>query len=248
MSMKVLPAKVVGAVFALLLLGSFDVFGQTSPSRPDGQLLKKPADFAKWEVIYTYAKSDAPGTRPSAPGDLKSLVTTKTGNIVHEQATDLQGRITDTWHTGATQYRKPPGEAVWYQPVPPSEGQGGSSDYAPIPPNGYRQWDWVGESTFVGTFPFDNVACLVFVPGGRSAVGEEDEKKAAAKIGAMPVVAYVNAETRLPVALRMGNITGRVTFHPSPASAQVLPTDLIDQLRNAEQSRKNLFQQPARPF
>lgn len=232
----------------VLMLGSLDAPAQTPADRPEGVLLKKPADFAKWEVTYSYAKSDVPGGRPPTPAEPKTLLTTKTGNIVHEQATDLQGRITDTWHTGPTQYRKPAGETVWYQPVAPSDGQGGSSDYAPIPPNGYRQWDWVGEGSYALTLPFENVPCLVFVPGGRKTVGEDDEKKAAAKISAMPVVAYVNAETRLPVALRMGNVISRLTFQPPPSSLQSLPPDLLEQLRKAEQSRKNLFQQPARPF
>jgi hypothetical protein len=239
--------RMFGMACAGLSLVSHGAIAQATSEQAGDSLLKKPADFSKWEISYSYPKVDAPGVRPPVGTEPKSLVTTKTGGLIHEQVTDIQGRVTDVWHAGPTQYRKPPGETTWYQPVPPSDSQGGSSDYSPIPPNGYRGWDWVGAASFAGTFPFEGVPCLVFLPGGRTATGSE-ESKATAKIAASPVAAYVNAETRLPVMMRLGNVTSRMTFHTAPTVAQTLPTDLVEQAQKAEQGRKNLFQLPSKPF
>lgn len=223
------------------------LLAQRSPDLPEGVLLKKAADFSKWKVLYSYTKPEGPEAKAPSPEEARAIVTTKTGNIVHEEFVDLHGRKTETWHAGSMQYRKSAGESIWYKPVAPNEGQSGSSDYAPMPANGYRNWEWVDERSFVGMLPFENVPCLVFVPGGLKAVAE-DVMKDPVKIAALPIVAFVNAETRLPFALKVGEVTGRMSFEAPPPAMQTLPLDLIDQIQKGEEGRRNLYQQPTRPF
>lgn len=221
---------------------------QKRPEIPEGVLFKGAPDFSKWTVTFSDAVKKEFGGKPRSGLEPEKLITTKTRNLVREELVDINGCRTETWHAGAIQYRKPHGETIWYEPLPPNESQGGSSDYSPIPAKGFREWEWVGDSSYVGRVPFDEVDCLAFVPGAGKPVDEEDPKKAAEQLAKTPIVAYVNAETRLPFALRSGDVIRRFTFESPPAEMQVLPPDLLDQIKKGKEAKERLFQPAARPY
>jgi hypothetical protein len=88
----------------------------------------------------------------------------------------------------------------------------------------------------------------VFAPGGAAKLDLSNPAHIKELLAAKPLVAYVSAETRLPVALRSGAITQRFHFASPPSVMQSLPAELLDQIRKGEQARQRLYQPAPRPY
>ncbi len=215
---------------------------------PAGALLKAAPEFSKWTVTYNYPAQPVADS-PRLTGDETHRVTTiKTGKIISEDLVDGRGCHTETWHVGALQYLKPHGKPTWFESSPSAGVDPVSTDYSPLPPNGFRAWDWVGRDSYAGRVALEGGDTFVFVPGGAQRLDLSIPGKAKERIAAQPLVAFVNAETRLPLALRSGSVTQRFVFDPPPNAIQSLPADLLDQIRKGEEARQRLYQPAPRPY
>ena len=248
------PRRILLGFAALFAFGAFPANAQdsNSPSAPleipADPLLKAAPDFSKWTVNYVYPKQPATNCPPLSGDETHRMTVTKTGNIVSEDVVDGRGCHTETWYVGALQYRKPPGKSNWFESSPTIGANPVSTDYSPLPPNGFRAWDWIGRESYAGKVALESGESFVFVPGGAQKLNLSNPGRLKELIAAQPLVAYVNAETRLPVALCSGGVTQRVVFDPPPNAVQTLPADLLDQIRKGEEARRRLYQPAPRPY
>lgn len=237
-------------VFLTLVAVSFlagRMFAQEAGEKltpPSGALLKLAPDYSKWTVNYIYAQASDPKT-PLTGTETHQVNMTKTRTIISEDIVDGMGRHDSIWHVGPLQYRKPPEQTIWFESSAARGNVEVHSDFRPLPANGFRGWDWVGEETYVGTLPLGTVSCLVFAPEGAKGIKGALTKE---QVAALTTVAFVNVETRLPVMMRVGNVTQQFVFAPPPTAMQELPTDLKEQIKQAEQARQRLYQPAPRPY
>ena len=239
---------------ALVVCGVITANGQDSSASsahleiPVGPLLKPAPDFSKWTVSYSYPKAGSPGAAALDGDQTCQVTTTRTGEIISEDIVDGKGHHTELWHVGALQYRKPAGKADWFQSSPANGTNYGNSDYSPLPSNGYRDWEWVGKDSYVGTLVLENGKWFEFVPGSTKKLDQANPGRMKEQLAAQPLVAYVNAETRFPDTLRTGEVTQRFLFASPPTGMQALPPDLVEQIKKGEEARRRLYQPARRPY
>ncbi len=247
-------------VFIFMMLGHAYPQADRPPlaDAPSDPLLQSAPDFSQWEIAFTYPKDprSQPTAKPSGkvpaataicPG---KSVTTRTRQIVHEDVTDLDGQRTEKWHIGTLQYARPPGQKVWFESDAGGLADGTAIDanYSPFPASGFRDLDWISRTTYLGTLKFNDRDCLVFTPDDSPNNVSVDRAQQLANWESLPTVACIDAVTRLPVLVRINGETRRFTFCDPPAEMQVLPSDLAEQVKKAEEARTRLLQQPQRPY
>ncbi|HEY8994294.1 MAG TPA: hypothetical protein VIM71_06525 [Lacunisphaera sp.] len=218
---------------------------------PAGPLLHAAPDFAQWTTQYSYpddTKKD--GTDAAAaknvplPGNLanrpRTLVTTKTRDVIHMETTTVGGAVTDAWQIKGDCWVKYPGKALWtgYTASNPTEIVGKLRATLLLPASGFRDLTWLDKDAYAGRTKSEWGDCYVFLPGGHAA--NADISKGI--LDAAPIIAYVDAQTRLPVMVR--NPDGMRVFkfvQPPPTSVLQIPDVLVGEIKetNAVQVQRN---------
>ncbi len=223
---------------------------------PAGPLLRAVPDCSQWEITFRYpddrrskergAPVQADASRNARP---RKTVTTKTGRIVHEQQTDVIDRVTEWWFDGPTQYYKTAGDALWLQLLPDAhQSVGMATTYRALPPSGYHDLEWINETTYVGTILYGQGNCLVFAPKGARSLDLSDPAQRPKLLEAAHTLAYVDADTRLPLAVKAGGVVRTFVFDAPPTQAQRFPADLAEQIKKAGEGRARLELPAARPY
>ena len=221
---------------------------------PAGPMLRPVAPYSEWVITYSYPEDRAAkgGKKPETASQQRTskprkTLTTKTDCNIRVHTVDVAGRTEERWFVGSVQYIKPAGSGAWYWCA---GGNPGSNLYysPPLPASGFADMDWINEKAYVGTARVGNTDCMVFVPGGLDPASAGNPARQAAQLAAEPKVAYVNAETRLPVALRILGEIRQFTFNNPPTALLCLPPDLAAQIKRGEEARQRLEQPAARPY
>jgi len=250
--------NLIGKIF----LGAIVAALATSPSalaqnKPlEGAPLNAAPEFAQWTITFSYPDQRAPKTPNSPPaippasdGRPKEIVTTKTKTIVHEETTEGRGTKSEKWYVGATQYRKDPGATIWFANEPSTlVNVQKDFHYTPLPPSGFRGLEWLTPETYAGVISYQGRNCLVFLPGGAAAIKLGGPGAPYPALAELPNVAFIDANTRLPLEVRNGGIIQFYQFAREAPSMQALPPDLADQIKKGEEGRKKLDARPPRPY
>ena len=121
--------------------------------------------------------------------------------------------------------------------------------------NDFPEFDWVSKATYVGKQKSGNLNYLVFKITTYpmrfrdyelfKVVTNEDGSSATIDLGSpVPVVAFVNEESRMPAMLKIGTDTRTYRFLPPPSTALALPeafSKAIDAMIKKMQASPNLF-------
>jgi hypothetical protein len=227
-----------------------------SLEKPKGPLLKSAPDYASWTVFFTYPEDAAkkPGNdkaalTPQMAARPRKMVVDKTGATMRVETTDVSGRIKSKWYLGDTQYILRPGQKLWIE----SKGSPESNDpnYEKQPATGFSDFEWVCETTYLGKMSFGGRTCLVFVPGGASvldAAGPNvDAKKIQTTLAAQPILALVDAESRLPYVFRNRGEVHTFVFGPPPPAKLSIPVELSEMIKRGIEAQARLLAPIPRP-
>ena len=227
---------------------------QTAPAKPEppqGQLLVNAPDFSRWVVDYTYPedrdRNAAASMAPAVKARPRRTILIKTREILSSEIIDVGGRTTRRWYSGSTQYSKRDGEALWGRSGPSGPGSATDFFYVPMPANGFPDFDLVSAENYAGVAQYGGVAALVFLHGGSNKINLADVKEIA-QLASQPVVAYIDAKSRLPLGLKIGGEQRKYTFLTPPSAMQVLPPDLAAEIKKGEDGRARLNQPAPRPY
>ncbi|XHR28348.1 MAG: hypothetical protein ACFUZC_20815 [Chthoniobacteraceae bacterium] len=197
-------------------------------------ILRRAPAFACWEVTF----EGKPGSA-SMPG-LRSVLLTKTGEIVHEQFRFENGQAGECWLIGPTQMVRLPGDRAIKMDL---YGKG-----LPITPyalnaTDFPGFDWVSPQTYTGVKKADGRVYSIFQKyGTRMEVDEPEMVRFLSDLNAgqsintgeaLPVIAVVDGQTYLPVALHLGGEVRRYRFLEAPKAMQSLPEEFGAIYRNA---------------
>ena len=229
---------------------------RAKPELPSGQLLRAPADFSRWIITFTYP-TDKPKRESASPEDNdptanarpRHTTTTKTGRIIHEEQTDVIGRITETWFDGSKQYIKRSNSSLWFEfTAEAALHTAPSSIERSLPPSGYRGLEWINASAYAGILPYGGGNCLVFVPGGHESVDLQNSEQLSKRMEAMEKVAYIDADTRLPIAVRTHTELRTFRFDSPPPTMQTVAVDLADEIKRGKEGHARLERPANRPY
>lgn len=216
------------------------------PSPPPGVLLNVPPEFSQWIVTYSYPQ-DRPARTDTKPsplnGDLPRRVTvTKTKDIIHEEIVTVSGAKHDKWQNSGKYYMKPTNQAYWgeYDASFAKDYQISDFKLLPVPSDKFRGLEWVGGKTYAGSLKDQGREYLLFIPTDSTSVNFND----ATALKSLPVVAYIDAATRLPIAYKSGDIVQQYIFGNAPAEMQAFPADLSQEIKDGNERHAKVFVAP----
>lgn len=221
------------------------------PPPPSGPLLAPAPDFSEWQIAFAYPqdkkdKQKTPVPTPLNPELPRTILVTKTQKVIHEQIALVSGKTMSKWQLGQDFYLKPPGQSYWgfYNSTYFKNNPTSDATYMPVPENGFRDLDWVSGETYAGTIQSAAGAYLVFVPENARTIDVSNAKA----LQAATKIVYVNAQTRLPGTVRLGDVVRTYTFRPPPAAPQSLPADLAAEKKKSDEINARFKAAPAKEY
>jgi len=203
----------------------------TRPEPPAGPLLAPAPDFSQWVVTFSYPGERDQSTPSSASAPsitetrTRTITTTKTKDIVHEETIGVRGEKRDDWHIGLNQYAKLPSSNTWFLGQPDVK----------FPASGFRDLDWITTEGYIGTVKLGGRPCLVFAPDAPPSLGLSGATPQAKDLEALPRVAYIDAESRLPVQVQENGTIRFFRFNSPPTDMLTPPPDLEQELKKAKE-------------
>jgi len=243
----------------LIILCAASAHAQTGsspkPELPPGPPLAPAPSFSQWIVTFSYPEERAKSENPSGfgPGPVnvgtrtKKITTTKTEEIVHEEFVDGLGGKFDQWHVGPILYIKSSGSNTWGQIEASRATDRGIDTDEVLPANGFRGLGWIARDNYAGTVKYSGRNCLLFVLGAppHLDLSNPDSLK---KLESLNAVAFVDAESRLPVEAGASGVIRYFQFADAPSDKLTLPPDLAQQIQQGEEGRARLEQRLPRPY
>jgi hypothetical protein len=222
----------------------------SKPVPPPGPLLAPAPAFSQWTITFSYPEdqkgnglantSEAPKPVPQYMAIRpRTIITTKTVGIIHEETVTVASSKTEDWQIHGSYYTKYPGNSFWsaYEKFGSTQEAIRLADGMALPDSGFRGLNWISKETFAGKIKTSSGDNLVFVPGGSVAVNAEDPSKQKG-LESLPTIAYVDAETHLPIMVRAAGETRVFNFSQTPpTSMQTLPDDLAAEIKIGDEIR-----------
>jgi len=202
------------------------------PPLPPGPLIQKRApDFAKWVITTVSAPASSansastPTTDVSADNDTQSagkqkvaleVAMTKTGKIMLREVRTQGGQVVPTWCVGGFQITLFGNSSIIRAKNPDPTIP--TPDYEDYSDSDFLGFDWITLAKYTGIKEFGGRKCIVFQENDAGGIRS----------------AYIDLETRLPVALIAGGGTRTYVFKTPPTSELTLPPPVVQLLKNRQ--------------
>jgi hypothetical protein len=258
--MNALPRVALAVVLALVpFVAEAQNEPAPKPELPPGPAIASAPEFSQWVTTFSYLEDRAAALahdNKALPPDVltrtRTITTTKTKEIVHEEYVDGNGTKFDEWHVGPVVYMKDPAAKQWGELSASTAGSGatGGPNYSRLPTTGFRDLDWITRENYAGTIKLGDRPCLVFIVGAPShfILSSSALTSQADELDSFSRVAYVDAETRLPMQVQISGVLRYYRFGTAPTDKLTLPPDLTNQLEVGEEGRAVMSQRLPRPY
>jgi hypothetical protein len=218
------------------------------PVPPPGPLIQKRApDFARWVTRAKISmpkppeKTSAAATGSPASDDEEIVTVTKTGAVVHVERTDEQRKTWQTWCRGTVQIAVTPGSQIYLVAAPPNKDVVNPL-YFDFSNSDFEGFEWISAQNYTGIKPVLGKNCLTF----------KDDRRVTGTLAPAPVsnalVACIDLETRLPVALMNDNGIVTYQFLKPPEAMQDLPANVQAVLDKQKQDIQSVKRKPSLPY
>ncbi len=195
---------------------------QKLPSQP---FVASVPDTARWNVTVSYPQDR--GEPVSVPEDalkneFKTMSFERTGDLYHSETVYASGRKNEYWQSGISDYYWGWDSKIWSITTEKGEAR----------PIIFDNVEWLGTDNYLGIMTYSGHRCLVFGTGGPQ--GFKLSGDDASQIDQLNEVALIDAQTRLPVEIRLGSTYYQYRFVDPPSDKLVLPADLAQQIEKQE--------------
>jgi hypothetical protein len=254
--------KLIGIVGMILGAASI-ALAQTAP-QPNapltGEVLAHAPEFSKWTISYGKATPGLGGDDISPQGGGKVVVVTKTKTILCERSTQTGDKV-DKWHIEGVQYTVIPKtkQCITADLAAFQRGVASADYYTDYSLTDFPGMEWVSAKNYVHSLQYMGRDCLVFqdilslytAEELREIQKDRNGKKRASFNPAdyqIPVLAYVDSQTRLPVMLQRGSELRVYRFEAPPGAMLKPPAEVLQNIKKRIEKDKELSTMPARPF
>ncbi|MEZ0298750.1 MAG: hypothetical protein ACAI35_20060 [Candidatus Methylacidiphilales bacterium] len=208
--------------------------------RPESVFASVPGAVV-WTVTYTYPEEmgtdSTPGQKPSLKGRIRSLKTSRLGDVTHILMVNIDSANQDIWSTGDEHYGKCNHTSDW--------GKASLSSIEAL--RGFPGTDWMAADQQVGKVVWHDTECVLFMPKPHPTLEMGDAKKLKAALEKAPFFAIMDAKTRLPIEIHSGGIKEVFEFGPAPRTLE-LPDDLTAQINQGKRVRALMNARAPRPY
>lgn len=243
----------------LLLLGSSLRAQEANPTPPDlppGPPIEKRApEYSQWLITTTVSGTAAvdeqgqqantaggAGKGAQAPSTTKIMVT-KTGKIYRVEHLDEHQQIWTVWASGATQVMVWPDRRSSALLAPSANRDAPNPFMTDFSTTDFPGFGWVDWKKFFQIKPYKGAKCIVFQEQQR--VDSDDPTPETVYI---TTTAYIDYDSRLPVALVTGEEANLFEWKPVPTGILSLPPSALAVLQQRQKAEQQMAQQAARPY
>jgi len=221
----------------------------TVPPLPPGPLIQKRApDFAQWAIrIVNDSAPEKSGVQtPDKKIDKEAawgaiIMTTKTGKILLRQTYDDRKRIWNTWCIGDlnVQTTLSPDGKNWVVQTPNADPHVHTPNYVDYSKSDFPDFAWISKNNYAGIKEMGGKKCIVFTASIK--MNSDDP---------MPTLlaAYIDLDTRYPVAFIQGGEFHSYEFKQPPKDTLPLPQLVQDLLNNRKKMAESAVVKPARSY
>ena len=223
------------------------------PAPPPGPLIQKRApDFAIWSIVTTASvKAGTKSGQTSSPrngsddsqASVTRVNTSKTGKVVRVERIDEKQQTWNVW------WSKGSAEILV---TPDGKVAALASSNNPDAPNPYHTdfsssdfqgFEWIAASNYTGIEKYMGMNCLAFK---KDLAVRADS--ASPRTIIVPVRAYVEIQSRLPIALVRGDQTSVYEWKSPPDAVLQVPTEVQNLLNQRSKSFELMATKGARPY
>lgn len=235
------------------------------PPLPPGPLINRAPDFSKWIVTYSGFQEKQEGMLKSqtvsnsgndekTPALIQRTVVVKTGTNRHITEIAVDGRQTEVWVKGGLEAFMRP---EWKNPVLSD----GSNPYDALRMDfshtDFPGFEWINASYYKGISIMEGRKCILFkafisrldgvtaLKALGDAASQSDEP---ADESGIKTSAYIDLETRLPIALQKGGELALYQFQAPPIAEIALPSNVQDAINQRAKHIQEVGQKPDRPY
>lgn len=210
----------------LLLLCSLSLPLAAQDNTAEPFVLKEPyvinraPNGTEWTVKFVVDKSaqPQPADTDAPPKPMAQVTTIKSGKYILRRETKDDGSTWDSWCIGEMQILLWPGGKKWIVATPSKRADIPSLNYVDYSKSDFPELEWINAASFVDVETYKGSDCLKFTASVKPMPDDEP----------VSLTAYINKETRYPIALVRPIGTSEYTFS-SATEALELPS-IVQQL------------------
>lgn len=205
---------------------------------------KAPAS-SNWTITYTYSSTTGEARQTAPSLQQKRVVktdVTKSASVKLERGYYDGGAVQDVWTSGGLSVLKDPAYAHKIVRRPAS--------------GDFPELFWVNEAKFEGRERVGDKECLIFekqlypmqfADPGLFAAEMAQENRTLDFGDPVPVTVWIDAATKLPVKLRIGEDLRTYAFNPPPSSPLLIPTEYSSAIAGVEEKYRAIVKPLAKP-
>ena len=197
----------------------------SKPPLPAGSLPARLPENASWTLTFTYEDEAAVRAAQFERGDrVKTLTVSKTGDTYLEQTVRRSGSVEEKWIYNGVQFKGYRNNIGILLISPPSE-DGFSPEWSDYSKGDFPELTWLSARNYTGEEKRDKKNTLFFV---------EDNRRA-----------WLDPETKLPIAAAQGQITMTYVYNDPPEGALAPPQHFLDILAKYRRGLEALSYRPS---
>jgi len=235
--------------------------GTVEPLPPGPLIQERAPKMARWLITLVVGKAKAPespsaagqkGAAPKLPWASKVAVT-KTDEIIREETLDEKGQTWSAWCLPGLQITVWPDGKSWFV----QQAQANRDPNVPVAmftdysKSDFPGFEWISEKNYTGIQKVGSKTCLVFRDVSALMSPEELKQMSPGDEGSNPtisVVASIDVETRLPVALTRGNEAHTYEFIAPPEQKLTFPPIVESLIENRDKNVQSVTRKSIRSF
>jgi hypothetical protein len=155
---------------------------------------------------------------------IQSITVTKTNDTYREILVFKSGATQEKWIYEGMELMKASGTNV-VVPIPPPTTETPNPDWADYSHSDFKRVEWVSPDYYKGAKNFEGKPAYSFEKGGSG------EKK---------LIAYLSADTQLPLFCSDWETTRIYTYNPAPSEPLVLPPDFLNTMQTFKKGIQSL--------
>ena len=194
---------------------------------PVGLLPMRMPEMASWTITFVYVDEAVARTAQPGRGDrVKTITISKTGETYLEQTTRRSGGVEEKWVYNGVQFKGYRNNTSILLISPPSGDGAVNPEWSDYSKGDFPELAWLVADNYAGVEKYDKKTVWLF---------NKDNQRA-----------WLNPETKLPIATTNGQITMTYTYNAAPEDPLIPPQKYLDILAKYRRGLEALSFRPSR--
>ena len=250
--MNIMPARNAFLFCGLLCVAEATAQQPTPPPLPPGPLVQARAPSnSLWSTVVKSASAvpdaspktggkdqqDDTGKKKEDEGVISKKIFRKDKGVILVTYVQANNQLFSVWCVGASELIEWSG-GKGYDLLTPSPNPDNPNPYfTDFSKGDFQGLDWIDRASYVGLVTYQGIKCIYY----------KKESPMSASVGASSLAAYVEIESRLPIAVLNGGELTEYKWEPPPPAPLNIPPGVTARIKEREQNFQKIKQVGVKP-